>query len=186
MVATFLLLISCQTDQDDLEAEVINDILKDFLPEYAEFSPSATGSQYRTLLISDSLISPSLNATLISLRKKSSDQEPNFHHDDNPAWSLLYSEFISSTLAARPLDFTSIRQVSSYEINPSSAYKQFDKKNLMGVVAFSRIIFDKRGTKACLYYSFICGGECGEGRILFLEKEHGHWQQVFATNLWIT
>jgi hypothetical protein len=53
-------------------------------------------------------------------------------------------------------------------------------------VRFSRIVFDAKQTKALLRYDMNCGGNCGFGEILLVEKINGNWHIKQAEMLWIS
>lgn len=54
----------------------------------------------------------------------------------------------------------------------------------IGVISFSRIYFDEKGSKAILFYEFNCGPKCGSGEIVFLERENGKWKIVEYKRIW--
>jgi len=54
-----------------------------------------------------------------------------------------------------------------------------------GRVRFSRVGFSPDGRQAVLYVDFLCGGLCGSGQLMFLEKTDDRWQvQWTQTILW--
>lgn len=63
--------------------------------------------------------------------------------------------------------------------------KQLDGCGI-GYVCFSRIVMNADQTKALLYFEFMCGGNCGFGDILMLEKEGVHWTIRNTLDLWIS
>ncbi len=44
-----------------------------------------------------------------------------------------------------------------------------------GILTFTRVGFNSDGTQALLYWSNICGGLCGEGAYVVMEKHNGQW-----------
>lgn len=70
-------------------------------------------------------------------------------------------------------------------ISNISDFKE-DKNNLsIGRISFSRIIYNKSKSKACVYAQHICGGECGGGHITFLKKINNKWVISGRKNLWV-
>lgn len=53
-------------------------------------------------------------------------------------------------------------------------------------VRFSKIVFNATQTKALLRYDMFCGGNCGFGEILLVEKTNGSWHIKQAEELWIS
>jgi hypothetical protein len=45
----------------------------------------------------------------------------------------------------------------------------------IGTFAFSKLILNSAKTKGLLFYKFMCGGLCGYGRLVLIEKKEGHW-----------
>ncbi|WKW45858.1 hypothetical protein P3875_08715 [Myroides sp. JBRI-B21084] len=63
-------------------------------------------------------------------------------------------------------------------------WDQIDKKFQSNwVVEFSKVSFS--GNYAAVYYGYYCGGLCGSGQLLVLEKkESTNWQIISKINLW--
>jgi hypothetical protein len=56
-----------------------------------------------------------------------------------------------------------------------------------GLFSFSEIRFNKGHTRAMVAYSFVCGGLCGNGSTVVLEKQRdGGWKQVTICGGWIS
>ena len=45
----------------------------------------------------------------------------------------------------------------------------------IGIVSFSKVFLDNTKTKGLLYYNFRCGGLCGKGELLVIEKKNNRW-----------
>ncbi|MCC3160264.1 hypothetical protein LJ737_23710 [Hymenobacter sp. 15J16-1T3B] len=54
----------------------------------------------------------------------------------------------------------------------------------IGMVSVSRLVFNAAQTKCLLAYNFYCGGKCGQGELLVVEKRGGHWIIVAAQQCW--
>jgi hypothetical protein len=55
-----------------------------------------------------------------------------------------------------------------------------------GYVTFSRVGFNGGGTQALVYVARRCGGLCGRGGYVFLEKKGGVWQTQRTLHPWIS
>jgi hypothetical protein len=56
----------------------------------------------------------------------------------------------------------------------------------IGHVSFSKVVMNDDQTKAILYFEFMCGGKCGFGEILMIEKIESHWSIQNQIQLWIS
>ena len=63
-------------------------------------------------------------------------------------------------------------------------YKQFPGAS--GIVTWSRVGFNLDGTQALFYESFRCGGLCGTGRYLVMEKKNGSWMIGTDIVVWVS
>ena len=63
-------------------------------------------------------------------------------------------------------------------------YKQFP--NSQGILTFSRVSFSADGTQALFYLSNRCGGLCGCGRYVVMEKRNGHWMIGKEIEMWVS
>ena len=55
-----------------------------------------------------------------------------------------------------------------------------------GLFSVSEIIFDKSHRRAMVSYSFVCGGLCGHGNALVLEKARNGWKVRKTCSSWIS
>ncbi len=51
---------------------------------------------------------------------------------------------------------------------------------------FSEIIFNKDHTRALVQYEYYCGGMCGDGGSMILQKEGGQWSLRGRCSYWIS
>ena len=87
--------------------------------------------------------------------------------------------------------FTSARLVSVDKLHELSDRKKSwsDVKHEAGILGsrlyyFSVPVFFDNGRKAIFYYSYYCGGSCGEGMLAIYENQHGHWVQKTIVKQW--
>ncbi len=69
-------------------------------------------------------------------------------------------------------------------LRPSNSKRTFDRNET--TVWFSKIVFNATQTRALLRYDMFCGGNCGFGEILLIEKTNGNWHIKQAEELWIS
>ena len=50
----------------------------------------------------------------------------------------------------------------------------------------SRVGFNKDRTEALVYYTYSCGGLCGQGQYVLLRKRDGHWKIEKESMTWIS
>lgn len=55
-----------------------------------------------------------------------------------------------------------------------------------GMVTLSEIWFDEKHEKAVVWYGFRCGGLCGNGGTVILEKKQGKWVRRKPCSFWIS
>jgi hypothetical protein len=55
-----------------------------------------------------------------------------------------------------------------------------------GLFTFSEIVFDKQRVHAMVAYRFVCGGLCGGGKTLALQKVGKRWKIVRTCSSWIS
>jgi hypothetical protein len=63
-------------------------------------------------------------------------------------------------------------------------YKRFPGSP--GIVSFSRVGFSEDGTQALFYLSNHCGGLCGGGMYVVMEKRNGSWVIEKEIEMWIS
>jgi hypothetical protein len=63
-------------------------------------------------------------------------------------------------------------------------YKQFPGSP--GLLTFSRVGFSTDGAQALLYVSSNCGGLCGGGYYVVMERHNGRWVIEKEINVWVS
>jgi hypothetical protein len=63
-------------------------------------------------------------------------------------------------------------------------YKQFPGST--GLLTFSRVGFSADGTQALFYVSGNCGGLCGAGYYVVMERHNEHWMIKKEINVWVS
>lgn len=54
----------------------------------------------------------------------------------------------------------------------------------IGGISFSKIVFNESKDLGIFYFSFVCGGKCGEGSLALIKKEAGKWKVEKTYALW--
>ena len=94
-------------------------------------------------------------------------------------------ELCNNKLSFDTIDVTKLKTKSNYQIY-SDRYFPKDKVRQIGTVTFSKIAFSSQKDKAAVYTSFVCGGLCGTGQILFFEKLNGIWKYIRIWRMWVS
>lgn len=63
-------------------------------------------------------------------------------------------------------------------------YKRFPGSR--GITTFSRVGFSEDGTQALFYVSNVCGGLCGTGMYVVMEKRNGIWTIEKEIEMWVS
>lgn len=62
-----------------------------------------------------------------------------------------------------------------------------DKPNCyIGEISFSKLVLNQAKDKGLLYYEFKCGGLCGYGRLVMIEKIQNEWRIKQSLTTWIS
>lgn len=81
-----------------------------------------------------------------------------------------------------PQDFklctANIKSLSELETDTTKCY--------IGKVAFSKLILNNTKSKGLLYYEFKCGGLCGYGSLIMVEKIQNEWMIKQSLTTWIS
>lgn len=87
--------------------------------------------------------------------------------------------------SSRLLDIDKIKNVGRYSIKNESTYVQSHDDRVIGRIGISRVYFNEEYSRGCLYYSFICRGDCGYGELVFIELVNGVWKVAGLRELWV-
>lgn len=63
-------------------------------------------------------------------------------------------------------------------------YKKYPKSS--GFWSLSHVGYDAHGTEALVYLGHLCGGMCGNGELVLLIKENGHWIVKNNVTIWVS
>lgn len=109
----------------------------------------------------------------------------NFKSADSSYRQLLIN-LIEDTTSIQ-FDLSKIKTAYDYKLKYlSSRQKKEPNTFIIGNVTFSKIVYNKEKTVACLYSELVCGGECGYGNIYFLMKRESKWSISSYHNIWVS
>lgn len=140
------------------------------------------------MAIDDTLIDFSKSYHSEGLKDTKSYYKYNIENIDT-SYFQLFDKLVNDTmLSTRKINFKRIRTNYNYKLIPLDSIKSIQKKGfrIIEVHQLSRIVFNDKFDKACFYEQGVCGGECGGGYLLFLEKKNGTWTIVEKKLLWVS
>ncbi len=70
--------------------------------------------------------------------------------------------------------------------NGKSVHEAVENAFAHGLLTLGEIRFDKTHTHALVSFSFVCGGLCGNGSTMLLEKKDGAWTKKAQCGGWIS
>jgi len=186
-----------QTSSDDEMYEVYSTVIKELYLNAGEmprtYGAEGAGSRVaRLVVIRDYTIGGSFDPfestsawrtsgifvddeTIDDFKRKKSDSvslEPLFSF---PAKQVLVSDHKSAGL---------FRRARHIDRSWTGFYKRYP--NSVGFISMSRVGFNGNHDQALLYIARFCGGLCGEGYYVILDKERGAWSVKEKTMLWIS
>lgn len=97
---------------------------------------------------------------------------------------IKIKSFINPVFNLKPINKRKFN--SFFKLDVDKGWSQINKKYQSNwVVEFSKISFS--GNYAAVYYGYHCGGLCGSGQLLVLEKkESSNWVIISTINLWMS
>jgi len=88
----------------------------------------------------------------------------------------------SMQLSLKPSDF----QLCTSRVLSIRDLESQEGKCAIGIVSFSKVFLDEAKTKGLLYCNFRCGGLCGKGELLVIEKINNRWTITETVGTWIS
>jgi len=130
----------------------------------------STFKDFAITLTKDTLWIP-LIAELNQKMKRSFKIENNFSSD-------LQTIVISDTTAQKY--FRHSKTSKQIERSWARIHKQYPMSSAL--IELSQIVSD--GKRAVFYFSWRCGGSCGDGDLVFFRKENNEWKYLYSAALW--
>ncbi|HEX2395375.1 MAG TPA: hypothetical protein VHI78_08515 [Bacteroidales bacterium] len=98
---------------------------------------------------------------------------------------IMYDKLFDYFLPYKKIILDSITNTGKFELIPTYLRDDLNGEyRVIGEINYSRVIFNRERTKACYYFSFICGIGCGHGYTLFLEKKNNKWEIITESPEW--
>lgn len=110
----------------------------------------------------------------------------NQDRSNDPAYSIIHEFDSQSALPANVTLVDSKKQMAKVKENdPGRTMQQGDSVEhavesafASGLLTLSEVAFDKTHRYAVMNFSFVCGGLCGHGGIVILQKVNGRWKRT--------
>ena len=109
----------------------------------------------------------------------------------DPAWSPLFERIKKPASVKQVLLLPSKFDVSCAVQLYSQFQKQLAKTRIESeplthyFFSLSKIAFNKEKAKALFFGSFVCGGLCGRGELIMMEKVDNNWKIIDTFRFWI-
>lgn len=109
----------------------------------------------------------------------------------DPVWPQLFEKVKQSSHTKKqrlmPAKFKvryPLQLLSEYRKQPSD--RKLDESSIYYMFSLSKIAYNTDKTKALFFGSFICGGLCGRGELIMLEKVGQTWAVIDTFRFWIS
>lgn len=125
-----------------------------------------------------------INKTVVNLtfnEKELIDDRVNNYTIYFPKRDSIYKQLLKRLIINDSVSFL-LDELKIKNIKVEKNIKKLSKKKVF-VLSYSKIIFDKNEKKAVFYTTLVCGGDCGEKLIVFIEKKNGYWKLVDKNTL---
>lgn len=156
--------------------------------EYAVYSEILSGERYNSDII---VINDFTSQGLIADAENLNSKIPGLTQDtinDYQAKKVESRKLENSFTVSGKVVFLSEEEETQLFRNGLDGWNKFYKKypEANGIITFSRVGFNKERTQALVYVGIGCGGLCGDGSFMFLEKINGKWSIRGNKNLWVS
>ena len=101
-------------------------------------------------------------------------------------WRTLATALTNSQQLQSPLNNALLTNTGKYEVRYSKSFEPTDDDRIVAYLTLSRVVFNSDSTKACFYFGYHCGGECGTGELVFAELTDKKWKVVAKRQLWVS
>ena len=156
--------------------------------DYAVYSEILSGKRYNSDLI---VINDFTSQGLIADAKNLNYEIPSLTQDtinDYQAKKIESRKLENNFTVSGKVVFLSEEEVTQLFNIGLDGWNKFNKKypGANGIITLSRVGFNKEKTQALVYVGISCGGLCGGGSFMFLEKRNGKWSIRGNRNLWVS
>lgn len=124
---------------------------------------------------------------IVSIQEIISSKKTNLDYKMNgdTSFNEVIRELCNNKLTFDTIDATKLRTQFKYKIYTDREFPK-DKIRQIGTISFSKVAYSSNRKKSAVYTSFICGGRCGSGQILFFEKLNGVWKYIKSWDMWVS
>ncbi|MBT1708387.1 hypothetical protein KK062_09140 [Fulvivirgaceae bacterium PWU5] len=113
-------------------------------------------------------------------------------HEDIGATHIDSFLGVSVDQIADSLTVPSKKKASEFQVDYINIvpYKKTSSRGFLhdmkgnGIFTFSAACLSKDGTRAAIYYEYMCGTKCGSGEIVLLQLIEGRWKIIRAVKRW--
>jgi hypothetical protein len=82
-----------------------------------------------------------------------------------------------------PFGLKELKEQKKYKFRPLNEIDWNDWES--SSIKISRVMVSPDGNEACLILEYLCGSKCGEGVLIFAQKEPYSWNVIAQRRLWI-
>lgn len=127
------------------------------------------------------------NSDIASIQETLSSNKNNLEYkmSGDTSFNEAIRELCNNKLTFDTIDATKLRTQFKYKIYTDREFPK-DKVRQIGTVSFSKVAYSSDRKKSAVYTSFICGGLCGSGQIIFFEKLNGVWKYIKSWDMWVS
>ena len=109
-------------------------------------------------------------------------------HDN--AWAPMFSQLKQLAYQQKQKLEPKLRVSYPTQLLPVDQIRKLDENNgesrpATYIVGLSAVVYNPLKTKALLFSSFYCGGNCGRGELIMLEKVSQRWVLIDTVRFWI-
>ena len=106
---------------------------------------------------------------------------------------LIYQQLQNSDInfedikKTRDISISDIENQSNYTLQAceGSDWMSLDSTRV-GILSFSEVMYSEDQNRSAVYYSWVCGGLCGHGSLVYLRRVDKRWVIERADELWIS
>lgn len=171
----YLLLLPLLLLPARLHAQNPSDIAEDLIIDLYFDTLAGRGNQKHVVM--DDLLRPIKDQDLYFL-DLCGPRTANWHPEDA---DLLGSACRDSLRACRHFH---LRPEVPRSRSNADTTREFDERRTF--VSFSHVTFSQDGSRACFYGEMVCGGLCGSGWLIVVERVKKRWRTKWREMLWIS
>lgn len=104
----------------------------------------------------------------------------------NTSWIKLVRKLIKFDNPER-FDINQVTETGNYTLVTESEFEDTtDNKRRIGRMTMSRVALSPDNKRGVFYYAFTCGGLCGWGSLVFVERKGSEWKIIGQRGMWVS